>query len=87
MGKFKLEDIEKLVNEELEKYSTKQSLISERAKLEAELKSLNEVVAGTEMDSDKGYHQGQKEPEFEKKGSHIVEDQVNEGVENMVRFE
>ena len=87
MAKFTLEDITKLVNEELEKYSKKQALISEKAKLESELKTLSEVVAGKEMQSDKDYHQGQKEPEFEMKGSHILEDTIEEGVEMMVQFD
>ena len=87
MSKFTLEDITKLVNEELGKYSKKQALISEKAKLESELKTLSEVVAGKEMKSDKDYHQGQKEPAFEKRGSHIVEDSVSEGLESMVKLE
>ena len=59
MAKFTFDDIKKLVNEELERYSEKQALISERKELEAELKSLNEVAAGGEMSSDKDYHKGQ----------------------------
>ena len=83
MGKFTLEDITKLVNEELEKFTTKQALISEKAELEAELKALNEVHAGGEIESDKEYHEGQKEAEFETKGTHIVEEEMEEELEEM----
>lgn len=86
MNKFTLKDISNLVNEELEKYSKKQALISERNKLENELKKLNEVSAGEDLESEKDYTKGQKEAEFTMKGSHIVEDSVNEGVEEMVHF-
>ena len=68
MAKFTLESITKVINEELSKYSKKQELISEKAKLESELKSLTEVVSGQEMQSDKDYHQGQKEPKYETYG-------------------
>lgn len=84
MAKFTFDDIKKLVNEELERYSEKQALISERKELEAELKSLNEVAAGGEMSSDKDYHKGQKDAEFEMKGSHMVEE---EEVEDEVTIE
>jgi hypothetical protein len=83
MKKFTLEDITNLVNEELEKYSEKQALIAEREQLETELETLNEVSAGGEMADDKDYHQGQLKPEFEKKGSHIVEEEEEEFVSEM----
>lgn len=75
MGKFKIKEIENLVNESLDKYLKKKALISERRELERELKKLNEVTAGKEMSGNNEYHKGQRKPEFIKKGSHMLEDE------------
>lgn len=63
-----------MVKKELVKFSKKQKLQEEKARLQAELNQLNEVMAGSEMDKGQDYHAGQKEPVFDVKGTHLTEE-------------
>jgi len=63
-----------MVKKELVNFAKKKTLQEEKAKLQAELNQLNEVMAGSEMDKNQDYHAGQKEPVFDVKGTHLTEE-------------
>lgn len=79
MKKIQISESEfrKLIREEGEKIKKEIILRAQLEKIEQELSKLNEVHAGEEMSpGPDGVHSGQKKPVFTKKGSHLVEDEM-----------
>ncbi len=80
MQKISKNELVKIIQEEYERAIRKQKLTQKLNSLNEEISKLEEVEAGAEMSGD--VHDGQKTPEFDLKGSHIVE----EGLENHIHF-
>lgn len=72
-------ELDNLINEEAQKVKKEYLLKKQLHEVEEELKLLKEVHAGTEMEPGKeGVHAGQKTAVFTKKGSSLVEDDVED---------
>lgn len=81
MGSIKMTktELDNLINEEAQKVKKEFLLKKQLNEIEKELKVLKEVHAGADMNPGAdGVHAGQKTPVFTKKGSHLVEDDVED---------
>lgn len=81
MGSIKMTkaELNNLINEEAQKVKKEFLLKKQLNEIEKELKILKEVHAGADMNPGaEGVHAGQKTPVFTKKGSHLVEDDVED---------
>lgn len=78
--KITKKELQQIIKEEAIKFKRKIELERELSEVK---KQLDEVHAAGAMDSTKhdGVHAGQLEPEFTKKGSALVEDEMEEGFE------
>lgn len=81
MEKITKSELAKIIKEEYERAMKKQKFSQKLKSINEEIARLEEVNAGPEMDND-GVHAGQATPEFDMKGSHLVEDgTIEEGFE------
>jgi hypothetical protein len=79
--KITKKELQQIIKEEAIKFKRKIELEKELSEVK---RQLDEVHAAGMMDSEKndGVHAGQHEPEFTKKGTALVEDDMEEGFEN-----
>jgi hypothetical protein len=79
--KITKKELQQFIKEEAIKFKRKVQLEKELSEVK---KQLDEVHAAGMMDSEKndGVHAGQHEPKFTKKGTALVEDEMEEGFEN-----
>lgn len=75
-------ELKKIIKEEAMRFKKKVQLEKELSQIQSQL---DEVHAGGEMSGSEndGVHAGQRKPEFTKKGTHLVEDEMEDDMDEM----